>query len=309
MRRTTLIAAAAAVFVAGEAGAASYTSAYFFGDSLTDPGNLYAATGGTTPPPPYWQGRFSNGPVWAEHVADDFAREGLATRNFAFGSANAVTTGDGTDMGNQIDAFAAAGAPLGRRPVAALWFGANDLFDAINAPGTSAATVGSAAVAAATAVGQGIERLAGLGIRDVVVMNLPPLQLTPQFASFTPAAAPLAQFGADTFNQTLAGIVEASASRVTSIDIHDALTRLFADPESFGVSDVVNPCFDRVTVCTPEQALERAFFDPVHPNSVLHRDIADLVRTEVAPVPLPAPVLLLLAGMAGLALVGRRRTA
>ena len=41
-------------------------------------------------------------------------------------------------------------------------------------------------------------------------------------------------------------------------------------------------------------------------SGVLHADIADRGRAEVVPVPLPAPVLLLLAGMA---LVGQRRNA
>ena len=57
----------------GTADAASlngFTSFWTIGDSLSDPGNLYAATGGAQPQsPPYYEGRFSNGPVWAETVA------------------------------------------------------------------------------------------------------------------------------------------------------------------------------------------------------------------------------------------------
>lgn len=37
-----------------------------FGDSLSDNGNLFAQTG--QPPAPYFQGRFSNGPVWVEQL-------------------------------------------------------------------------------------------------------------------------------------------------------------------------------------------------------------------------------------------------
>src|SRR6478735_1468964 len=82
--------ALAAAVVAGTASAASYTGAVFFGDSLSDPGNLFAATGGQAPPPPYWEGRTSNGPVWAEHVADDFTAKGLPTHNYAYAFATAV---------------------------------------------------------------------------------------------------------------------------------------------------------------------------------------------------------------------------
>ena len=119
----------------------------------------------------------------------------------------------------------------------------------------------------------------------------------PQFSAAPPQAAALAKFGADTFNATLAELIAGlgDTARVTTVDVHTALTDLVAHPEKYGVSDVTHPCFDGVIpACTPAEALERAFFDTVHPNSVVHADIADLVRKDVAPVPLPAPLLLLI---------------
>src|ERR1700677_4622291 len=47
-----------------------YDAIYVFGDSYCDVGNIYLATSGATPlSPPYYHGRFSNGPIWVEHVA------------------------------------------------------------------------------------------------------------------------------------------------------------------------------------------------------------------------------------------------
>jgi phospholipase/lecithinase/hemolysin len=46
-----------------------FTAIYVFGDSYCDVGNLSLATGGEFPGPLYYNGRFSNGPVWTEHVA------------------------------------------------------------------------------------------------------------------------------------------------------------------------------------------------------------------------------------------------
>ncbi|AHF97654.1 hypothetical protein DESACE_00300 [Desulfurella acetivorans A63] len=43
---------------------------YVFGDSLSDNGNIPRLTGVLLPPAPYYQNKFSNGPVWAE----DFPR-------------------------------------------------------------------------------------------------------------------------------------------------------------------------------------------------------------------------------------------
>src|ERR1035438_7571596 len=47
----------------------AYDNLYVFGDSYCDVGNIFAATGGAVPPAPYFAGRFSNGPIWLDHVA------------------------------------------------------------------------------------------------------------------------------------------------------------------------------------------------------------------------------------------------
>jgi phospholipase/lecithinase/hemolysin len=45
----------------------------FFGDSLSDNGNFYNFVLGYMPKsPPYFNGRFANGPTWAEHVEKYF---------------------------------------------------------------------------------------------------------------------------------------------------------------------------------------------------------------------------------------------
>jgi len=46
-----------------------YTKVIYFGDSLTDDGNLYKALFHIIPKsPPYYEGRFSNGIVWSEYL-------------------------------------------------------------------------------------------------------------------------------------------------------------------------------------------------------------------------------------------------
>jgi phospholipase/lecithinase/hemolysin len=66
--RGRLAAAALAALIAGPASAA-FSNAYFFGDSLSDTGNVYTVFGPGYVPAPYYDGRFSNGPVWVEHLA------------------------------------------------------------------------------------------------------------------------------------------------------------------------------------------------------------------------------------------------
>ena len=49
-----------------------YSALYAFGDSLSDVGNVFAASRGTEPARPYFQGRFSNGPIWLDYLAAQF---------------------------------------------------------------------------------------------------------------------------------------------------------------------------------------------------------------------------------------------
>ena len=66
--------------------ASGFSNMYVFGDSLSDMGRLFAATGGMIPPAPiYANGRLSNGPVWAEYVADDLNLDLNLGNNFAIG--------------------------------------------------------------------------------------------------------------------------------------------------------------------------------------------------------------------------------
>ncbi len=70
MLKRLLIAAAAALTIpAGQAlaGSPPYTAIYSFGDSLSDVGNVYLATG--QPASPYVNGQYSNGPVWVQDLA------------------------------------------------------------------------------------------------------------------------------------------------------------------------------------------------------------------------------------------------
>ncbi|WP_228021607.1 hypothetical protein [Vasconcelosia minhoensis] len=67
--------ALAPLLVAPEAQAAAFSQLYGFGDSLVDTGNLFELTQAVLPlgvpqSPPYANGRFSNGPLWIEGLAD-----------------------------------------------------------------------------------------------------------------------------------------------------------------------------------------------------------------------------------------------
>lgn len=69
----------------------TYNSVVFFGDSLTDNGNLYKIFGNALPKsPPYFEGRFSNGQTWSDRVADRYHTMNIPTENYAIGGETAI---------------------------------------------------------------------------------------------------------------------------------------------------------------------------------------------------------------------------
>lgn len=313
----------AGLAVMATAGAATtmngYTSVWMFGDSLSDPGNFSKEIGGAIPPsPPYYQGKFSNGPVWADKITDDFTAAGRPSGNFAYGFGTAVRNDDVAlgrprqipDVPDQIELFKTKRlADIGDRPIGAIWAGANDIFNA--APGGTAKQAGRAA---AKSVARNAMVLADLGFKDVAIFNLPDLSKTPSYKLFQPALASEAAAGAAAFNSTIARRInklEAKGLNVVSYDMASLFDDLIANPTDYGVQNAMIPCvFPEAaggSVCSPEEALALAFFDSVHPNSVIHGRIGDIVAADIAPVPLPGAVWLILVGTAGLVLVSRRR--
>jgi outer membrane lipase/esterase len=314
MRLATTTAALAAglilLSVAASAAPIRATSFWALGDSLSDPGNLFAATG--QPPSPYFEGRFSNGPVWAEHVAADFGAKGLDTGNYAYGGAQAVTNADRVpDLPLQIGLFAQDSVDrLGSRPVVSLLFGANDLLsDGIGKTDEQGQPVaGAVATRAANAVADGALALAGFGVEDFLIFNLPDLGKTPRYALSDLAAE--ASEATEIFNQTLASRIpglQAMGLNVAGVNLFGLFNALIENPAAFGVENATIPCIVPGISFCGDEADKFAFFDDVHPNRIIHGEIAGVVRTKVAPIPLPAPALLLLAGLAALGFVGRGR--
>ncbi|KAK9763621.1 hypothetical protein K7432_009525 [Basidiobolus ranarum] len=61
-----------------------FDTVVLFGDSYSDVGNTYKLSKGTYPPPHYYNGRFSDGPLWSEYIQELTDAEVL---NYAYGGA------------------------------------------------------------------------------------------------------------------------------------------------------------------------------------------------------------------------------
>lgn len=315
---TALVFALAGAPVAGQAAAVGYTGMFVFGDSLSDNGNVYDSTSGIIPAPPYADGRFSNGPVYADYMA---GRLGLPLDNLLSGGTNYAFGGAGTDFSvpevsganplsvqNQVDLFQAQHLLTGADPGAlyVVYAGGNNLQRGIDA--AAAAPADAAAIRQATAreaaadITGMIDLLHRTGAQHFLVPNAVPLGAAPTNA----AAGALATSFAIEFNtQLAAGVASLSGPNVALFDTFGFTEGVFADPAAFGFADVSNPCLTDAsylgggTVCSePDLHL---FWDDLHPTTAAHLTLADAMLgalEEPAPHPMPIPGALYLFGAA-----------
>jgi outer membrane lipase/esterase len=281
---------AASAALATAASAQSYGRLVVLGDSLSDNGNLYLASGRTQPPsPPYFQGRFSNGPVFTEQLgflASNFNGSVTGSINLAYGGSrtdNNVAFPPG--MRQQLTTYVGRGGAFGPNDLVSVLGGANNIFQGLSAfsilpPASQANPQGyvnpilSAAVADMNFI---VNDIAGRGAGTILVTNLPRLGTTPQFSP-TPLAA-LADYAGSTFNSQLqtALLTTAAARPNTNIilfDLAKVSDALASSPGRFGLSNATQSCLVGATLCAnPDSYL---YFDGVHPTAAGHRLIAAL---------------------------------
>ena len=276
----------AAASVAGAASAQTYDRLVVFGDSLSDNGNLYLATGGSTPPsPPFGAGRFSNGPVFTERLGFDaanFMGPVTGSINYAFGGARTDSQASPPGMRAQLGQYLQRGGTFGSNDLVSVLGGANNIFQGLPVAGASAnptAAIAPVAQSAAADINFIVNGIAQAGAGTVLVTNLPKLSITPQFRG-TPAA-PLADYAVTTFNGALlTGLTATAAAQqgtnIILMDLFKVGDVVAANPSAFGVSNVTQACFDGASLCSNPD--DYFYFDGVHPTAKGHAVIAQLAN-------------------------------
>lgn len=291
--------------VQGVSAASMFTGLHVFGDSLSDTGNVYTATGGLTPPAPFYEGRFSNGRNWVEQLATDHLglpapTPGLAGgANHAWGGAYTAAAGDVPSVLSQVNMFIAAGGGFGSSDLVILWGGANDfLSGGVTDPASS---VGNLSIA--------ITALVGAGAETILVPNLPDLSDTPAIRGLGNAQASAGMHGLTVgFNALLEGelasLRDSLGAGLVGLDIYTLGKQITTDPGSLGLANGSDSAL--LGGILGEDANSYAYWDTVHPTEAVHGLFAERAAMTLG-VPEPSSALLLWVGLSSLLWLRKRQ--
>jgi outer membrane lipase/esterase len=331
------------------ASGAPFTSLYFFGDSLTDTGNVYSGTTVLSrytlgavprhPTAPYAEGRFTNGPVWAEHVAAHldrpqdalpggmsmgwFGRLGGSGNNYAVGGARTDSGGAlglldialPTGIFEQVDFYLSKTGGIADPGGLYFVFGAgNDLRDAARIADPNERM--QASQQAGINLAYSVQRLYFAGARQFVLINSPDVGLIPESIGDGVTAA-----GTDASVQfnTWLGLYAAYLPTVPEFSLH------FFDLFGLHHELIAQRGFEAIRPCKngPAELCEQTlFFDSIHPTAWVHEIIGARIAdqllgassaaylssaaAEQVHAPEPSTIVLILSAAAALFVVRRK---
>ncbi|KAJ3044022.1 hypothetical protein HDV00_003551 [Rhizophlyctis rosea] len=238
------------------------------GDSLSDDGNLHALTEGALPPASlYWQGRFSNGPVWVEYIAEAFKANFY---DYAYGSA----TVDNTTMAAMSGTTYLPGVPGGLQQVddviadadlmrhakntlVTFWIGANNYINAARLNITDASSTIIPPFKAS------LNKLKTAGFTNYVIPKLP--------------SANAAYVAHNAFIDSITTEFKNSCTdcAIFVLDVDASLAKLPALGISNFTAGCVNLKVSPPTRCAASDEGKYGLWDGTHPSSKVHKQLAN----------------------------------
>ena len=286
----------------------SFSSLVVFGDSFSDNGNEYQLSNQTWPvDPAYFGGRFSNGLVWNEVLAQNLS---IPLHNYAYGGAttsNALVQGYSgakstlavPSIDEQVNQYLQSVPPDAPLESSLFTFlgGANDvLFDS-----------NITAIQSVGVISGVITQLRNKGAENFLILNYPDLSTLPyDFYIPLPTQLQLRQFSQelDTGLRWLRSSLDASGRSATqptsstpAAAYYVNLVPLFESFEyweggwrdaGFDPLGLYGSCLVGAYVEVPQRTLcadpdQRVYWDEYHPTRVSHRLIAQSILTDLQP--------------------------
>ena len=247
-----------------------------FGDSSVDVGNVFLGSDRTVPPsPPYFEGRFSNGRVFVELIAEELGLSASTPSlaggdNYAFGGAE---LGDGTstdntpNIGQQINSYLAGNTPT-EDDLIFISAGSNNNFqDADNLPNPAEVV---------SLLTSHLTTLANAGAENFAVANIPPLGNAPLITSpedETAVNSAISEYNTllDTELDTLEDSLDIE---IYELDLDATLQNIIDDPAAFEITNVTDQALNTETGEAVDNPNEFLFWDDIHPTEKVGEIIA-----------------------------------
>jgi phospholipase/lecithinase/hemolysin len=319
------------VMLPAKAFGVTFDKFFVFGDSLSDTGNAFNATGGLFPgrsqidgTSPYFDGRFSNGDIWVDYLGKELGlKPTLYTSlsstiptqgiNFAFGGSNSGVNNafipGAPGVQAQVNIFTSAQQTVDPNALYAIWGGANDYLFTTSPDSTTVVNN----------ISNQVKSLVSGGAKNILVFNLPDLGKVPLYSGSSQVSTALTGLSALHNTQLATSLNQLSSqldASIIPVDINSLFNQVEADPTKFGFTDVANACVPYNTtqitsgnfkVCSePNDFL---FYDLVHPTTKAQKIIAQTALSAInaKSVPEPSEVLGVVAVGVGIVLLRKRK--
>jgi phospholipase/lecithinase/hemolysin len=282
--------------------AAPLNKVVVFGDSLSDNGNLYEYMKHQLPiSPPYYEGRFTNGPVWVELLMDlCYSQHGSDhLSDFAFGGAGISYEEDEEDdalftLNLEIDSYLLANQDkVDEKSLFIVWMGSNNYLAIPDGnPEQIVEDINESLV-------HSLQRLADKGAKHIMVINLPDLGKSPAARDFD-AADVLSDLTTRHNIKLEQKLQDLQRSRPDVqwlfFDVNGLLMTLLDNPRAYDFTNVSDTCYEAMIEGPSSNTILRMaasvkphvinynacdgylFFDPVHPTEPAHIIMATKIK-------------------------------
>jgi len=277
----------------------AYDAIVVFGDSYNDVGNIHIIAGNLGvdyPPAPYYDGRFSNGPIWVEHVASSWSLPMLPSlvpggTDYAVGGAELLqaVTLDGAltipSIEDQVAYYLAThGGHADPKALYIIEGGGNDIIGLTDLSEANAVKLGGNIASGLVGI---VATLEAAGAKSFLVPDLldvgqlPVTLVEPAFSLFADEASAAANAG---LNLQLAAYPRTGGVTIFRIPVFHTFLDVAKAKAHFGFTNVTTPCvltsgLTVVSECAdPDHSL---WWDAEHPSEFAHGFFAVLVESAI----------------------------
>ena len=277
---------------------------YIFGDSLSDPGNVYALSGQSSEAPydlipsaPYKNKHhlftFSNGRTWAQEftkkmhakkAGNPVLESPSKNGNYAFGGARVRPDSESLAPSGtaQLGLYFAEHGKADKKALYVIQFGGNDVRDALEVFDPMAASPQEAELiiqsAVVTTLGM-INTLYQSGARHFLVVNAPDISHAPAVKLAGPGAIFVSSLLATAYNNGLdlglENLKKLPGVSIKRLNLFSIINEVIDSPEKFGVSNTESPClhFYVKSGAKCKKPKTYLFWDGIHPTATIHKQV------------------------------------